>query len=97
MQKMLEAGFIESAQSEWVSPALLVPEPDRSMRSCVDYRTLNEVTVKDTYPSPRVDECIDSLGDTKVFSALDAVSRYWQMPIPEGDRDKNAFSCNSGL
>ena len=67
------------------------------MRFCVDYRRLNAVTVKDTYPLPRMDECLDSLGDTKVFSALDAISGYWQMPIPESDRDKTAFSCHSGL
>ncbi|CDF38334.1 unnamed protein product [Chondrus crispus] len=58
---------------------------------------LKAVTVKDTYPLPRMDECRDSLGDTKVFSALDAISGYWQMPIPECDRDKTAFSCHSGL
>ena len=96
VQKMLEAGVNEPAQSEWASPVLLVPKPDGSMRFCEEYRRLNAVTVKDTYPLPRMDECLDSLGDTKVFSALDAISGYWQMPIPENDRDKTAFSC-SGL
>ena len=94
---MLEAGVIEPAQSEWESPVLLVPKPDGSMGFCVDYRKLNAVTVKDTYPLPRMDECLDSLGDTKVFSALDAISGYWQMPIPESDRAKTALSCHSGL
>ena len=64
---------------------------------CVDYRKLNAVTVKYTYPLPRMDECLDSLGDTKVFSALEAISGYWQMQIPESDRDKTPFSCHSGL
>ena len=67
------------------------------MHFCVDYRKLNAVTVKDTYPLPRMDECLDSLRDTKVFSALDAISGYWQMPIPESGRNKTAFSCHSGL
>ena len=67
------------------------------MRVCVDYRRFIAVTVKDTYPLPRMDECLDSLGDTMVFSALDAISGYKQMPIPECDRDKTAFSCHSGL
>ena len=97
VKKILEAGVIEPAQSEWASPVLLVPKPDGSMRFCFDYRKLNAVTVKDTYPLPRMDEFLDSLGDTKVFSALDAISGYWQMPIPESDRDKTAFSCHSGL
>ena len=97
VQKMLEAGVIEPAQSEWASPVLLVPKPDGSMRFCVDCRRLNAVTVKDTYPLPRMDECLDSLGNTKVFSALDAISGYWQIPIPESDRDKTVSSCHSGL
>ena len=74
-----------------------MPKPNGSMRFYVDYGKLNAVTVKDTYPLPRLDECLDWLGDTKVFSALDAISGYWQMPIPEPDRDKTAFSCHSGL
>ena len=67
VQKMLEAGVIEPAQSEWASPVLLVPKPDGSMRFCVDYRRFYAVTVKDTYPLPRMDECLDSLGGTKVL------------------------------
>ena len=97
VKKMLEAGVIESVQSEWASPVLLVPKPDRSLQFCVDYRNLNAGTVKDTCPLPLMDECLDSLGDTKVFSALDAISGYWQMRIPESERDKTAFSRHSGL
>ena len=97
IQKMLAAGVIKPAQSEWASPVLRVPKPDGSMRFCVDYRRFFAVTVKDTYPLPRIDECLDSLGDTKVFYALDAISGYWQMPIPWSDRDKTAFSSHSGL
>ena len=97
VKKMLEAGVIEPGQSEWASLVLLVPKPDGSMYFCVDYRMLNAVTVKDTYPLPRMDECLDSLGDTKVFSALDAISGHWQIPIPESYRGKTAFSCHSGL
>lgn len=97
VEKMLKAGVIEPAQSEWASPVLLVSKPDGSLRFCVDYRKLNTITVKDTYPLPRMDECLDSLGDMRIFSVLDAISGYWQMPIPEEDRDKTAFSCHSGL
>lgn len=97
VQKMLKAGVIESIQSEWASPVFLVPKPDGSICFCVDHRRLNAVIIKGTYPLSRMDECLDSLGDKKVFSALDAIYGYWQMPIPEKDRHKTAFSCHSGL
>ena len=74
---MLEAGFIDPAQSKWASPVFLVPKPDGSMRFCVIYRNLKAVRVNDTYPLPRMDECLDSLSDTKVVSALDLISGYW--------------------
>ena len=64
---------------------------------CVDYCKLSAVRVNDTYPLPRMDECLDSLGDTKDFSTLDEIDGYCQMPIPEYDRDKNTFSCHFGI
>ena len=54
------------------------------------------MTVKDSYPLPRMDECIDSLGEAKVFSTLDAYSGYWQLPIKEEDKPKSAFVCHAG-
>jgi hypothetical protein len=64
---MLQAGVIEPATSEWASPVILVPKPDGSLRFCIDYRKLNAITVRDTYPLPRMDECIDYLGDAVVL------------------------------
>ena len=97
VDRMLQAGVIEPAQSEWASPVVLVPKSDGTLRFCVDYRRLNAVTIKDSYPLPRMDECIDSLGDANVFSTLDCNSGYWQVPVREEDRDKTAFTCHSGL
>ena len=94
--KQLKAGVIEPAQSEWAAPVLFAPKKDGRLRFCIDYRKLNEMTVKDSYPLPRMDECIDSLGEAKVFTTLDAYSGYWQMPIREEDRDKTAFVCHAG-
>jgi hypothetical protein len=68
---MLQAGVIEPATSEWASPVVLVPKPDGSLRFYIDYLKLNAFTVRDTYPLPRMDECIDSLRDAVVFSTLD--------------------------
>ena len=85
---MLEADVIEPATSEWASPVVLAPKKDGRLRFCVDYRKLNEKTVRDTYPLPRIDDCIDSLGEATVFYTLDCNSGYWQIPIAEEDRDK---------
>ena len=74
---MLDAGVIEPANSEWASPVVLAPNPDGSLRFCVNYRKLNSLTVKDTYPLPRMDECIDSMGEAQFVTALDANSGYW--------------------
>jgi len=62
----------------------------------VDYRQLNEVTVRDVYPLPRMDDCIDFLGDAKVFSTLDRNSGYWQIPVADEYRDKTTLVCHEG-
>jgi hypothetical protein len=97
IQRMLKAGVIEPASSEWASPVVLIPKPDGSMRFCVDYRRLNAVTVRDSYPLPRMDECIDSLGDAGVFSTLDCNSGYWQIPLHPSDVEKTTFTSHEGL
>ena len=96
VEDMLDKGVIEPAQSEWASPVVLVPKPDGTLRFCVDYRKLNAITVKDTYPLPRMDDCLDSLGDASIFTTLDCNSGYWQIPVAEEDRDKTTFTCHEG-
>ena len=96
VDRMLKAGVIEPAQSEWASPVVCAPKQDGSLRFCVDYRRLNSLTVRDTYPLPRMDECIDSLGEAKVFSTLDANWGYWQIPVSEADQDKTTFVSHAG-
>jgi Reverse transcriptase (RNA-dependent DNA polymerase) len=97
IHRMLRAGVIEPATSERASPVVLVPKPDGSMRFCIDYRRLNTVTVRDSYPLPRMDECIDSLGDARVFSTLDFNSGYWQIPVSPKDKEKTIFTSHEGL
>jgi Reverse transcriptase (RNA-dependent DNA polymerase) len=93
---MLEAGVIEPASSEWASPVVLVPKPDGSLRFCVDYRRLNALTIRDSYPLPRMDECVDSLGDSCDFTTLDCNSGYCQIPVAPDDMDKTTFTSHEG-
>jgi Reverse transcriptase (RNA-dependent DNA polymerase) len=96
IHRMLRAGVIEPAASEWASPVVLVPKPDGSMRFCINYRRLNNVTVRDSYPLPRMDECIDSLGDARVFCKIDCNSGYW-IPVSPQDKEKTTFTSHEGL
>ena len=68
LQDMLEAGIIEESQSAWSSPVVLVRKSDGSLRTCIDYRKLNEKTVKNSYPMPRIDDTLDQLNGSKIFS-----------------------------
>jgi Reverse transcriptase (RNA-dependent DNA polymerase) len=97
IQRILKAEVIEPATSEWASRIVLVAKPDGSTRFCVDYRRLNAVTVRDSYPLPRMDECIESLGDAKIFTTLDCNSGYWQIPVRPEDREKTTFTSHEGL
>ena len=94
--KMLEAGVIEPATSEWASPVVLVPKKDGSLRFCINYRRLNAKTVADAYPLPRMDDCLDSLGDAGVFSTFDCNSGYCQIPVASENQDKTTFITHMG-
>jgi len=96
VQRQRDLGVIEPSSAEWAFPVVFVPKPDGKMRFCVDYSRLNEVTVRDVYPSPRMDDCIDFLGYAKVFSTLDCNSGYWQIPVADEVRDKTTFVCHEG-
>jgi transposase InsO family protein len=96
VDRQLRDGVIEPAQSEWASPVVFAPKADGTLRFCVDYRRLNLATIKDSYPIPRMDECIDSLGEARIFSTLDCNAGYWQIPVRPGDRDKTTFTCHAG-
>ena len=97
LDKMLKHGIIETSDSAWSSPVALVTKKDGGVRFCVDYRRLNNVTKKDAYPLPKIDQCLDTLAGAQWFSTLDLASGYWQVPLAKKDRDKAAFVTHQGL
>ena len=94
---MVTAAIIRESNSPWASRMMLVRKEDGSTRFCVDYRKLNNVTRKDAFPLPRIDQALDSLGDATVFSALDLQSGYWQVSLFEDAKSKTAFATPFGL
>ena len=94
--EMLKNGIIRPSSSPWNSPIILVKKKDNSMRFVCDFRGLNNVTKKDTYPLPHIRDIIDKMQDAKYWSTLDAAGAYWSMPLNEKDREKTAFTVPRG-
>lgn len=97
VDSMLEHGIIQPSTSPWSSGIVLVQKKDGTHRFCIDYRQLNNVTVRDAYPLPRIDESLDQLSGAKWFSCLDLSSGYWQVEVEPEDRPKTAFATRRGL
>ena len=88
LKKMLDAGVIVESNSEYAHPVCLVRKKDGSVRWCIDMRKLNFYTVKDCFPIPRIEQCLDTLCGNRYFSTLDLLSGYWQIAIHPEDRKK---------
>ena len=96
VNRLEKEGFIEKSDSPWSAQTVLVQKKDGSWRMCVDYRKLNDKTVKDAYPIPRIDDNQDALSGAKWFTTLDCNMAYHQVPLEEGDKPKTAFATHIG-
>jgi hypothetical protein len=97
VNEMLENNIIRRSNSPWASPVVLVMKKDGTVRFCTDYRKLNAITRKDSYPLPRINETLDVIGNAKWFSSIDFCSGFWQIPVRESDIPKTAFVTRDGL
>ena len=93
---LLDKGFIRPSVSPWGAPVLFVKKKDGTMRMCIDYRQLNQVTVKNKYPLPRIDELFDQLQGAQFFSKIDLRSGYHQLRVRGEDVPKTAFRTRYG-
>jgi hypothetical protein len=97
IDELLEKGYIRPSTSPWVAPVLFVEKKDGTKRMCIDYRSLNEVTIKDKYPLPRIEDLFDQLRGANVFSKIDLRSGYHQLRIRPSDIPKTSFITKYGL
>ncbi|KAK1694487.1 hypothetical protein QYE76_011184 [Lolium multiflorum] len=97
LDDMLAKGLIQPSASPWRSPVLFVDKKDGANRLCTDYRKLNDVTIKNKYPLPKIEDLFDQLTGATVFSKIDLRTGYHQLKIRASDIPKTAFTTRYGL
>ena len=97
VRNFLALGMIRPPLSPWASGIVMVKKKNGELRFCCDFRPLNEVTIKDAYPLPRIDESLARLGKAKIYTSIDLAWAFWQIPVRKADRHKTAFACELGL
>jgi hypothetical protein len=97
VEYMLKHDIIQASNSDWSSPCVLVPKPNGTVRFCTDYRKVNAISKTDAYPIPRVDDCIDKIGQARFLTKIDLLKGYWCVPLTDRARAISAFVTPSGL
>ena len=94
---LLENDFIEPSQSNYSSPCILVPKSNGTYRMCTDYRKVNSVTKTYSFPIPRIDDCIDKVGNSKYVTKFDLLKGFWKVPLTDRAKEVSAFATPNGL
>ena len=94
---MLQNNIIEPSKSERSSPCIPVPKPDGSFRFVTDFRKVNQCTKTDSYLIPRIDDCINKIGDAKFVSNFDLLKGYWQVPLTDSAKEISTFCTPDAL
>ena len=94
---MLQRGIIQESVSPWSAPVVLVKKKNGETRFCIDFRLINKITRKDSFPMPLVSDTLDALSGTQYFTTLDLKSGYWQIELDPSAREKTAFATHNGL
>lgn len=94
---LLDNGLAVPSSSGWSSPCLLVPKSDGSIRFCTDYRKVNAVTKADSFPLPRMEDCVDKVGSSVYVTKLDLLKGYWQVPLTPRAAEISAFVTPGNL
>jgi hypothetical protein len=97
LAELQSKGFIHPSSSPWGAPVLFVEKKDGTQRMCVDYHSLNEVTIKNKYPLPRIEDLFDQMKGASAFSKIDLRSGYHQLKIREPDIPNTTFHNQYGL
>ncbi len=97
VEKHLKAGHIKPSRSPWAFPIVPVLKPDKTVRLCVDYKPLNEVTQSDPFPTGNIREVLDNMAGAQYFSVIDLAQGYLQVPLKEQDQAKTAFRSPTGF
>ena len=96
VDEMLKAKIIEKSRSPWAFPIVLVRKPDGSTRFCCDFRKLNRITKKISYPLPVIEDILSLLSRGKIYSTLDLFSGYWNVKLDPKTKEKATFTCHMG-
>ena len=97
VEYLLKNKLAVPSKSPWASPCLLVPKANGKFRLCTDFRKLNSVTIKDSFPLPRIDDILDAIGSSKFLTQIDMLKGYYQIPLSENAKQMSAFITPFGL